>query len=490
MKLASASGLAGTITAMAALMVQIGCTSMKERGSQAMEAGNYEQAVTFYEQSVARDPGDAEAVAGLRRSREQVLSQRLIQVRNARLAGNLDAAVSSLIGVFETQKKWEMTPGGGVAFTQQEEREMLQPHLAAKVESDLKGGFPLRAQSTLKAYSAVFDPVGAARIQARVQQSGKGSCETLRKELIAGKPYFSHWVANYCRFWGDTAKLGDAAKGALSDGLFGKMQLTVHAEALSPEVHGAVNEALSKAFRNSPWYDPSGKHVATASVTGSSKIEKSRDGIILEQPYQENESYIENAVVKKTRQVEYFEPVRTTDPATGQISEKLERRNRPEVYETVEPQTRKRPVSRTYRYPAFRVRQHLSLHLSAQFDLEGKPVEALLTDSHEAEAIEHDENQPKYGLKPKRADLMDASRWSRERVEQFAASFKNKVTELWVTDYCRDSGDAGTLAHSGNQVELCMRARVEPAPGFAEAWYQKILGLPYREARALLDVGM
>jgi alkyl sulfatase BDS1-like metallo-beta-lactamase superfamily hydrolase len=73
------------------------CTSMSKRAKESLEAGDHEKAAELYEKVVARDPGDKEAVSGLKQARAGVIEQRLLFVRKARQTNRMSGRSTSCL---------------------------------------------------------------------------------------------------------------------------------------------------------------------------------------------------------------------------------------------------------------------------------------------------------------------------------------------------------------------------------------------------------
>ncbi|OFZ18034.1 MAG: hypothetical protein A2X94_04610 [Bdellovibrionales bacterium GWB1_55_8] len=461
------------VTAIPIILVLLttGCASLSERAQEALAAGNYEVAARYYERALARKPDDAEAASGLKQARGEILGQKLLQVRNARLAGNHAEALELLQGVVGLESQWQLVPGGKVAFTQEEEQEFAKKYFVQRIEAELAGHTPLRAAGTIRTYGKIFDAGLVSGIRNKVNKHGKDSCQLFRKEVAPGKPFFALFVANYCRFWGDTRKVG-AGKAALSDVLFGKIDLKVEQGASPFEASGHLLAEVSKAFAQTPWYDPDGKLSAQASVSVAYQQQKDKQGVVLVQPYREQEYYVENVVVKKFRRVEYVE--------NGAI------KYRDDPYETVEAQKKSRTVEKQYRYPAWKHTQKLALSLAGQFQFAGRTFHVAHSEKADSEGVEHEENQPSYNLKPSRPNLPDPMQWNQQQSTRFAESFRKQAGQLWMDSYCRMDIEVDSFAESGNQVELCLRSRPAQAPKFADDWYRKFLGMSYAEAVTII----
>ena len=463
------------------------CASMKKRGAEALQAGEYDKAAEYFEKAVNEDSQDIEAAAGLRQARAQVLSQKLITVRNARLASNLDAAVEQLAWIVKKEREWGIQPGGKASFTQEEEVELLTRFFISRVDAEIKAEFPLRSQRLLKLLGGVFPPKTTTPLRARVLNAGKASCAKMKAELADEQPWFAQFVSEYCGYWGESVKLSTATRTALNGELYGSLQLSNRPDGLSPEVYAGLTQKLQKAFHALPWFEAGGAKSAQGSFKGNLSVERSKSGVVLVKNYFEPEQYVEQVMVTKTRTVSYTESVSQYDSTTKSFQWQQVPRTRQETYTETEPQQKTRQVERAYRYPAWKHAQNIALFVDADFKIGGQLFNVAVSDKDASEGIEHDENQPKYGLQAQSPHLPEPNQWSSEKLKALVDGFTKRGSELWDEAYCSAGGLGGSLAQAGNRAQLCLRAHSgESAPEAVQEWYKTTLGLNVRDAQALL----
>jgi hypothetical protein len=473
--------------------IAVACASAKERGDKAMESGNFESAVQNYESAVKRDPNDQESIAGLKRAREELLGQKLIQVRLARQGGNSYEALGHLLRVIDLENTWKFFPGGKIGFTQEEESKAALGFAKGLITADLKAMQPLKAELFLRSYKPIFSVDGGKEfnaVQAAVNKTGKQHCGSFAKQVIKGRPYFARWVASYCQFWGENLGKSAAFAEPLSNTLYGDVKVKLDTEGLAPEIASQVGQAVDEALTKTPWYDAQGKNVVEATLMGSFTQSKNKNGIILIHTYSALENYTEKVPVQKIRQVAYTAWEQRLDPSGATRSVPVQRYRDETYWEQVD-QTKSRSVEKNFRYPAWKHDQQLAIHLAGTFVINGKTIDASVSDKSNADGIEHDENHPEMGLKPSRPDVPNAATWQKEKVAAFAAAFRDQAAALWRTAFCEVDASAASVADSGDRVAKCVRSlgENEATPPFAEEWYVKNTGVSAKQASGLLDRG-
>jgi hypothetical protein len=404
----------------------------------------------------------------------------------------MNEALGHLLQVVQLENQWKLFPGGKVAFTQEEETGYAIQHARAVIDTDLKAMRPLKAEAFVRNYKPIFPSKELTPIQASIDQTGKKHCQELSREVVRGRPYFGRWVSSYCQFWGESlGKKAAAQIDPVSGSLYSDVKLAVKGEGLPPEVVAELGVAVDQALMRTPWYDPEGKHVVQASVSGSFSQAHTKNGVILIHNYQEQERFVERVPVERTRQVFVTEWVQVTDPTTGETRTVPEEGLREERYTDYEDEVRYRPVDRSFRYPAWKHEQQMSLQLAGQFVVNERALEASLNERSAADGIEHDENHPEMGLKPSRPSLPVAATWQKEQIARFAEAFRAQAAQLWRASFCDVDATSVRLADSGDRVARCMRFLTggEPVPAFAEEWFVKNVGVGAAQAVELVERG-
>lgn len=475
---------------LALAFVALGCATPAERGKKALEEGNFEQAAHYYAIAAQSKPEDPEIKAGLQKARTELLGVQLIQVRQARLAGSIDQALDLLLDVQRKESEWGLTVGGKVAFTQEEEVGMGWQAFKKQILDRVAQKSPaLATHRRYKLYEPLFGskfkdwaPVGA-----EVSRQGKADCTALRKEAGKGHPYYERWLGQYCQYWGEEGPGGDESVAKMG---VGAIDFVIKAEAIPLEVRGALKESVEARFRETPWYHPKGGKRLKLEIEAQFSQKREKTGTVLVQNYMESQQYVAQRLVTKQRQVPRSVVKYVLDPATGQSVPRETVEYVTESYTESEPYQDTRQVERTYRYPAWKHEQELSLAVAGEAELDGSKLTVTHSEKSVASGIEHDEEQPAMGLHRSRPGLPEPPQWLREQVLVFADRLKARANQLWSDQYCQaeSGGGSNPSVTSSERVQRCWAARPTPTPAYVEEWFRSRTGLSAADASQSLGL--
>ena len=465
------------------------CSSLQKKAEADFQAGAYEEAIATYDQILAKDPTDSDAVAGRLKARQKLIDTKLIEVRRTRMAGNEQNGIDILNHLVTLEDKWGYYPGGPVAYTQEEESGEAMRFLDGEVASALKQSFPLRASYLLTHYGKIFqgDLAGAyGRAVALVRTSGRRGCEQIATGTGPAKPYFDEFVQRYCAHWGVTpAKLSVAGRRKLKQ-LYRSISSRIQIEGLPAELTPVVAQDLEQAFEQTPWFDVNGSLVLPVTVSG--KFDKQRTEVP------------ENRVYSYTVQVPYtdYEPVEKQHdvPYTeyqylcngGTCANTPITKYRSESYWDNEPVIRYRDDPRTQPYSGTRISQVLQLTAAGKARFVSGEEPFSLVDKSEMSGFESQWNLPDIGLKPEHANVPDSLAWLKAQASRLGTRLNVAANRLWEDEYCQPSEGAASLASSGEQVHRCLRGKPSQIPKFVSLWYQDHLGVSVSQADDILGL--
>jgi hypothetical protein len=458
------------------------CSTTSKRAKSALESENYDEAIDLYGQILADDVSNTDATAGLHAAQQGFLGKKLIQTRMARLAENWPDSLSLLSLAITKEKAWKTAPSGNVAFTQEEETGYAIGYTRRFVSATVQAHHPLAAEDFFSAYKVIFDDRNDDSIQAsknEIQTGGTAECKSLRKMRGAKTPHFDLMVSQFCLHYGlseDNQKLLDNSEKSVRTTLIAAIQLNFAKNSFADVAQTQLQDALRGSFQRTAWYDPKGSQLLVLNVSGSFSENHTKNPVVLEQDYQEAEQYVEQVSVTKTRDVSYMDTQTTIDPLTGQPQTSTVPRVRQETYQDWEPQERTRYITKSYRYPAWKHEQALSLTTEMTGSLADAPLQFSLTDAAHADGIEHDENQPSMGLSPSRPKLLDPNQWEKDEFLKLAPQLATRASALWRDHFCGDFTGKSS-AETGEKVLLCLRQSDQPMPAAADQWASNEFGI-------------
>lgn len=456
------------------------CSSAHKRAEKLLEGGAFEQASGAYDAILKANPGDADAIVGLQKSRQGLLDQSLIQVRLARMGGNHQQGLDTLLKAVKRENEWGYYPTGKVAFTQNEEATYAFDYVSEKSKAAISAKKPLAAEHWLKKYGPIFQgEEHQARHQAllsRATAAGKESCSEILKHASDAQPYFATLAKRYCLHFGETVGAFTASQKTIANHHFNGVSVKSRLSGVSPEQLSVLESDLNSALRETGWYDVESPNAAPTELAGSFVLKHEKNQLRLTHRYEVEVPYTAYEKVEKTKRIPY------EDTEGGRTVTRYKEKR---VLVT-EPVTRYRRVPKYYPYWGVEHEQALSLSIKASSDFRDRTVPFELIERTVTKGIEHSENVPEIKLKPADPGLPDPGVWLKAHSEKLRSKFETKASQLYIDLYCKPDPSATTLATSGNQVERCLRQKMPEPPKFTIDWYEATFGLGPVEARDLL----
>ncbi|MCC7440452.1 MAG: hypothetical protein IT285_02395 [Bdellovibrionales bacterium] len=455
------------------------CGSVEKRAKESLEKGDYANAVELYEKAAKDDPKDPEIMAGMKTARAKLVEQRLVQVRKARQGGNGAQALDLLVDTLAMQARWKMPAMNNAAFTQEEEMGHAVQTASGLASEAIRAGHPLLAEWRLNRYETVFQGRGRAaheKLLVATREAGRKGCDAALKKDLKAHPWYGTHVARVCNHW----KAGASLAGKLGDPaaqLYKNMEVdAVQAATVPPETVSYAREALGAALRRTAWYDPKGTRVLKLALSGRYSRDDDRVQVAMQHEYQEQESYVEEVDVRKSRQI----PRQVTqNNVTKTVYDT-------QYYTVREPQQKTRSITKQFPYGAWKLARRLDLAMSVSGEAEGRALAAQLEDKLDEDDHEHSLSVPKIGLKPHKARLTEPGPWLRARVDRLSAELDAKLGSAWADLYCLGAANGGEEAEA-DSVMRCLRQKQAKVPAFADQWFRNHTGLPAADALAILS---
>jgi hypothetical protein len=454
-----------------------GCTSLRKKAEKHYQAGEYLAAATIYEQILADNPRDAGAREQLKRSRQHLVDDRLIEVRELRLAENFNEALIKLRDIQANEREWDVAPSGPAFSTQREEVEELFAWLNKKIREDLKSSMYLRAKLLGDKFSGVFGsgPTAArqAALEKQITQQGAAHCRQMK--AFGKGPYARDFVQRYCMIWGQVAGPEPVARPSGLKG-FGGIALTGAIEDLPADVLSSLSNSLLNGLKGTPFFDPGG---AALKVDLHGKFASSYQ----EKPITEVHTYNVTIPYEVSVSVPYSEEVPYTsyrtsyDPATGQVRQQPYTEYRTETRYREETETRYRQEPRSMDYPATQFNVSYSLSGSAAAIIDGVSHQLPLDNQYQLTGSYHDYSLAEVGLAAKPKDYPAAIEWLKDRFGKSGYTLGDMVAQAWDQKYCRAPADLSEPAQI-ETVMKCLRGTRTPHD-FVENWFQARFGLSY-----------
>ncbi len=477
---------ANKFVAIAFTVVAFGCTSIQERAEKSFKDGEFIAAATLYEQILSNDSKDGVAKERLQKSRQKIIENRLIEVRQQRLSDDFEGAIKKLAAIISDENKWETSPGGAAFSTQLEEMNLLYSWVEDHVKAELKSGKILKAKFFNDKFKDIFS-IGATRkrqdeLIATIIKHGVEQCLKLGDK---GQGYYSQEFAKkYCMFWGakDTQfpNRMPASSQNLQRETYGSMVLSGNIANLPKEVLSNLSERLLDGLKSTPYYlagsgplkmNISGKYSGNYTEQSTIKVHsyevKIPYQVAIKVPYEvsipytayEPEYYFENGMMKT-------KTVRVT-------------RVRTEVRYRNDTETRYRSESRSLKYPATDFALTYLLVGKSSFKIDGSNHELPMNNQLEVVDSFYDTDNSEIGLSAKKKNTVSAVDWLKESFSGLDKELTTRIEKAWESKYCKVPDNM----MSKTQIETVMKCLKGSSNhhDFVDNWFKATFGMSYDE---------
>lgn len=430
------------------------CATAEKSAKKLFESGDYDGAETAYLKILEKDPGNVDAKSGVSASRSKILDNRLITIRKTRQGGT--NTILMMLDLLDLEKKWNLQPPGAAIFTQSDEIDKAATQALILMTDPSYDGLPLKRQLEITRDERLFQESHSwdfSMLKSRTQNEGKKICKEFIKKSTGKFPYYDTFISKFCDFWG--ADVSPKISTEIMDQELAPAVITsFNLKDFPEQTENQISARLNDALHVLPWFSPSGKSPIQITLTGSWKQDVKRTPTQLVYTYQDQESYIENVQVTKTRQT---------------------------------------PVNRNFPYGAWQIKQRLELSFQGTAQLRTaagtQSIPLGLQEVSNTADTESDISNPGIGLKKKEALLIpNAQTWLNSHEAQLATQFSDVLKALWKSTYCIEV-PLEDMAKSGEAVQKCLKLGLtqnSPAPAFLDAWYLKYFGIDRKSAHSML----
>jgi hypothetical protein len=465
-------------------MLLSACSTLHSKAQQLYDEHAYEEAQRIYLEILQSDHNDTKALIGLKRTREGLISKKLIEIRQHRFGGNTEQAAEELRKVLLELKDWSLYPSGAVAFTQSEETEYAVRSLMGEVSLALQLGHPLRAAYLLDHYHLFFQGRTLPLLERLHKDAAVRGLERCRSGLQSADPTFTYlreFLSKVCIFWGDPKV---ELKKPLVHDLFNKFVIRATDTQLSDSLRVRLEIDLQNLFTESPWYDPMGPKSLSLNYSSRYAFKTDRRAAIFTHAYQEQEPYTATEWVTKHRS----HPVSVTKSFTqadGKVGTLTTTEYQDETYSESETVTRMRTVTKSFEYNGTEISQDIALRSEVRAGLTSEPavLTAAVTDRNAT--AESQTEIPSQGLYARTAKVYDENVWFTQILGQWHKQNLEQLRALWRNLYCRGFSSDASTAQQGNTVFRCLRTS-DSAPEFVQSWLNSNEGIDFDQLRSII----
>jgi hypothetical protein len=458
------------------------CSTLRRQARDHYQAGEYLAAISDYEQILNDDPKDSEAKQGLHRSRQALLEQRLIEVRQQRLSENMNSALDELKWVVDQESNWQISVSGPAFSTQQEEVEEGFAWLNGQSKLLIQGRKYLKAKIFTDKYKEVFlgGPYNrrATALLNWINQQGTADCREMRKN--ARGPFSHDFAQRYCIVWGVTDGPTPAAVKPEAAGMkgYGQIALEGEVESLPAEVLASLSDSLLQNLKQTPYYSPESAALKIH-IQGKFSSQYNEHPGYAVHSYQVQVPYTETNTVSYQEQVPYTEYHTEMDPVTGTTKTETRTAYRWETKYRDETETkwRSEPRSMTYNTTEFTVKY--AINGKAVTDIDKVNYVLPLDYDFELSDSYHDTSNSDIGLYPKAKKMPTEVSWLKERFGETGTKLSTKAAEAWDALYCQTPKTLAAAAQM-ESIMKCLRG-THQQHDFVENWFWNHFGLSYAQ---------
>ena len=448
------------------MLILISCATHKKAAIKLTEEGLHEAALEQWVLAYQNDPKDTEVQVGLRMCQEKVSNERLVRIRDLRLAKDDEQALDELQSLMGLQSKHGIQLDFNSSTFQGRETTLLWKHQKSQVTNLNSQMKPLAAEARYRKYANVFQSLPEyATLKTKIDQTGIAQCKTLRKGL-KGKPFYRSFVTQYCKFFDPNNEI-KTKTATISSVLFANTAVTGIIEGSDDEMSTKMMKAMSEGFESSAWYHPEAKKSVTIDLNGRYKWDKSAEFIAQAHSYTVEIPYTAYESVMKTREVPY------SAYENGVTITKY----KTETYYESEPVTRYRTETRVHNYAATKKTMDFEIVLKGKVAIENlKHPFSFMKEETESKIL-HDVNLPKIGLHPKTEDVTKPIAKFEYYSLLAGGDLRLELDALWIKQFCSNPTEENVIR--------CRRAPSYPET-FVDTWFLNNFGVSAKDTEALI----
>lgn len=469
----------------ACVMVLSGCTSLRERAETMLHDGRVDEALTLIENGRNSDPQDPDLAALERKIRARWISDKLIQVRLARLAESKGESIELMRKILKNENEWGMIPTGAVFATQAEESLHLSEYVQSSIYDALAKKRPLEATARFRHDRALLEEllkIQTVKLKSSIANAGNQFCQTESGVLTENDFYSARFLKKSCDEFQNPIAL---PKTRNSVTLFRELVPNIQLVNLPVERASDFSRELKTEFEKSIWYDAGAPGALNLNLSGPVVETISTQSVYRSKPYTVRVPYEEATVRKKSDSgsrtglgllfdvavwlLTAYVPNREVDNRDGTVT----------VYET-----KYRDETRHFTYAATEVTQTLSVDWKISLSPKAQSHTFKFKDRIKTVSDEHSVSFPEANIQPQTRTLIRPADWllalNRGLMDRIGAEFNN----AWIERFCR-------IPPEVTKPEIyhrCIYGANGHAPSLVNEWFTKRYGIEIEAWRQLVAV--
>jgi hypothetical protein len=419
-----------------------------------------------------------------RRVRLQWISDKLIEVRLARLANSKGPSADLMQKILKSETDWELIPIGAVYATQAEETGYLSDFIQREIYISIEKKQPLAALLRFQTNRNLLEDVlkiKTERLKSTIANSGREFCENEVKSVTRTDYYRALFLREACVALQHTTVI---PKTKNSVRLFADLTPEIQVRNAPPESVSDFSRDLKIEFEKSIWHDPHGEKPLGLKLSGE-LIEK-----ISIRPVYRSKSYTvqipdeEKSIRKKTSRtgletvfevlawaLTTYQPNREHDNGDGTVT----------VTET-----KYRDESRLFPYQADEITQDLTLDLKIELAPQDLTHSFTFKDRLKTVSDEHSVRFSDAGLAPEVRRLIPPAQWLVSLNRKIMDRLSSEFNDAWIERFC---GDTGSTALAAIETQhRCIYGANGRAPSGTREWFAKRYGIEIETWRQLVTM--
>jgi hypothetical protein len=455
------------------LLTFAGCGSLSKDAKKLMETGNYQASVNLWDQVIAKDPNDAEAIFYRNLAQSQLLNDDLVTLKGLIDSRQTLPAFEQLKKFHQKRVQWGLglNPNSALYLRQQTER--LYVRYLELLQQAVTRSLPVRALWLEKQYRALIDiPANEdeGKLKKELQVRGEQRCQTLERES-ATLPDLRLFAGVYCKRFGRAVAMPPALEQKRLTLLSRLNGIEVQVESLTPAESTAISQQLVDQTRKLARFSPFGKRSESLQVTGRFSQQISDRTVPLSHSYSVSIPYTDYELVSRTKSIPYtaMEEHCNAD-ASHCWTETVTRYRQEEEKESVSV-TKMRSEPRVYEFKGLETTQnlHLELLLLAK-GFQERAQRIPFSQDFDEHVTSHSMSLPDIGLKPQPLQLTSRPLWLARQSAQLGTQFYNLQVDHWKREQCSPLSPARKWAFFDRAL-LCIR---QPE-GRELAWIRQLM---------------
>lgn len=414
----------------------VGCTSARKRARKYMEAKDWLKARGEWVTVLKDDPADEEAMQGKEDAEFNLTSDLSLQIRDRRIDGDIYGALDAGVKLRKLHLSWNRNQDLNMVNFRKKQLTALYPNYINILEKDIQKKIPLKGAFDFENYHDLFasyDQTPVLKRKEKIDTQGKALCQSLKAKGL-GYPYFRRFVKGVCDYFKEDISSYHSQSRKVGSDLYGNLLVARENSFGFFPLTTEFENAATKVFKNSPWYNPAGTQNASLTFSGTlNHTSKDSQGKKIHTYYNDKQE-------KK-----YFE------------------------------------------YKVIWTDQKINLYSNTMIKLGSNMAKSPFKKDVENRDYAYEGNAEPY-IREHRPSLIKPEAWALKQLDEYEKEVQESLTYMWKSIYCRMAATTATIDAQGDSIMRCSLIGNTEYTSLIDGWYQKNFKIHEAEAKALLKI--